>query len=76
MASRTAGQVFLPVTLSGAAMQYRVIWKIDIDAAGPKDAAQEARKIQLIPGMSATVFDIWGYVSGKMHRIDLVGGAQ
>jgi hypothetical protein len=22
--------------------------------------------------MSATVFDVWGYVAGKMHRIDLV----
>jgi hypothetical protein len=53
-------------------MQFRVIWEIDIDAAGPKDAAQQARTIQLTPGMSATVFDIWAYVSGKMHRIDLV----
>jgi hypothetical protein len=56
----------------GAAMQFHVIWEINIDAEGPKDAAQQAREIQLIPGMSATVFDIWGYVSGHMHRIDLV----
>jgi hypothetical protein len=31
-----------------------------------------ARAIQLTPGMSATVFDIWAYGAGKMHRIDLV----
>jgi hypothetical protein len=28
--------------------------------------------IQLTPGMSATVFDVWAYVPEKMHRIDLV----
>jgi len=73
MASRTAGQVFLPVTLSGAAMQFRVIWEIDIRAEGPKEAAQEARAIQLTPGMSATVFEVWACAAGKMHRIDLIG---
>jgi hypothetical protein len=53
-------------------MEFRVIWEIDIEADGPRAAAQQARAIQLIPGMSATVFDVWTYVSGKMYRIDLV----
>jgi hypothetical protein len=53
-------------------MQFRVICEIDIEAAGPKEAAQEARTIQLTPGMSASVFDVWAYTAGKMHRIDLV----
>jgi hypothetical protein len=53
-------------------MEFRVIWEIDIDAKGPKEAALEARAIQLTPGMSATVFDVWAYIPGKMHRIDLV----
>jgi hypothetical protein len=53
-------------------MQFRVIWEIDIEAEGPKEAAQEARAIQLTPGMSASVFDVWAYTAGKMHRIDLV----
>jgi hypothetical protein len=53
-------------------MEFRVIWEVDIDAEGPKDAAQQARAIQLTPGMSATAFDVWAYVAGKMHRIDLV----
>jgi hypothetical protein len=53
-------------------MEFRVIWEIDIDAEGPKEAAEQARAIQLTPGMSATVFDVWAYVAGKMHRIDLV----
>jgi hypothetical protein len=72
MVIRTAGQVFLPVTLPGAAMEFRVIWEIEIEADSPKGAAQQARTIQLTPGMSATVFDVWAHVSGKMHRIDLV----
>jgi len=53
-------------------MEFRVIWEIDIDAEGPKEAAEEARAIQLTPGMPATVFDVWAYGAGKMHRIDLV----
>ena len=53
-------------------MEFRVIWEIDIHAEGPKEAAQEARAIQLTPGMSATVFDVWARAAGKMHRIDLI----
>jgi hypothetical protein len=53
-------------------MEFRVIWEVDIEAEGPKEAALEARVIQLTPGMSATVFDVWAYVAGKMHRIDLM----
>jgi hypothetical protein len=53
-------------------MEFRVIWEIEIEADSPKEAAEEARKIQLTPGMSASVFNVWGHVAGKMHRIDLV----
>jgi hypothetical protein len=53
-------------------VEFRVIWEIDIEAETPMEAAQEARVIQLTPGMSATVFDVWAHVVGKMHRIDLV----
>jgi hypothetical protein len=54
------------------ALDFRVIWEIDIEAEGPREAAQHARAIQLKPGMSATVFDVWAHAAGKMHRIDLV----
>jgi hypothetical protein len=54
------------------ALEFRVIWEIDIDATSPKEAAQEARVIQLTPGMSATVFDVWAHAAGQMHRIDLI----
>jgi len=57
-------------------MEFRVIWEIDIDAGGPKQAALEARTIQLTPGMSATVFDVWAYAVGKMHRVDLIEEAD
>jgi hypothetical protein len=72
MAIRTALEVFLPVTLPGGAMEFRVIWEIDIEADGVQEAAHQARAIQLTPGMSATVFDVWAHTAGKMHRIDLV----
>jgi hypothetical protein len=64
--------VFISIAVLGMALEFRVIWEIDMDAEGPKEAAQQARAIQLTPGMSATVFDVWAYVAGKMHRIDLV----
>jgi hypothetical protein len=60
------------MTQPGAAMDFRVIWEIEIEADSPKGAAQEARTIQLTPGMSATVFNVWAHASEKMHRIDLV----
>jgi hypothetical protein len=54
------------------ALEFRVIWEIEIEADSPNEAAQEARVIQLTPGMSATVFDVWAHAAGKMHRIDLI----
>jgi hypothetical protein len=54
------------------ALEFRLIWEIEIEADRPKEAAQQAKAIQLTPGMSATVFDVWAYAAGKMHRIDLV----
>jgi hypothetical protein len=54
------------------ALEFRVIWEIEIEADSPREAAQQARAIQLTPGMSATVFDVWAHTVGKMHRIDLV----
>jgi hypothetical protein len=54
------------------ALEFRVIWEIEIEADGPKEAAREARIVQLTPGMSATVFNVWAHVAGKMHKIDLV----
>jgi hypothetical protein len=56
----------------GMALEFRVIWEVEIEADSPKEAAQQARAIQLTPGMSATVFDVWAHVTGKMHRIDLI----
>jgi hypothetical protein len=72
MAIRTALEVFSSDASGGAAMEFRVIWEIDIEAEGVKEAAHQARAIQLTPGMSATVFDVWAYGAGKMHRVDLV----
>jgi hypothetical protein len=64
--------VSISIAVLGMALEFRVIWEIDIDAEGPTEAAEQARAIQLTPGMSATVFDVWAYAAGKMHRINLV----
>jgi hypothetical protein len=58
------------------ALEFRVIWEIEIEADSPKEAAQEARAIQLTAGMPATVFDVWAHAAGKMHRIDLIEEAD
>jgi hypothetical protein len=61
------------ITIQGRlAMEFRVIWEIEIEADSPKEAALEARVVQLTPGMSATVFDVWTYGLRKLQRIDLV----
>jgi hypothetical protein len=54
------------------ALEFHVIWAIDVEADSAKEAAQEARAVQMTPGMSATVFDVWARAAGKMHRIDLI----
>jgi hypothetical protein len=45
------------------ALEFRVIWEIEIEAESPKEAAQAARAIQLTAGMSATVFDVWAHAA-------------
>jgi hypothetical protein len=67
-----ASHVFISIAVMGMALEFRVIWEVEIEADSPKEAAQQARAIQLTPGMSATVFDVWAHVAGKMHRIDLI----
>jgi hypothetical protein len=64
--------VSISTVVAEVALEFRVIWEIEIEADSPKQAAQEARVIQLTPGMSATVFDVWAHGTGRMHRIDLI----
>jgi hypothetical protein len=52
-------------------MEFRVIWEIEIDADSPEQAVQEARAVQLKPGMPATVFGVWSYGEQRMHLVDL-----
>jgi len=51
-------------------MVSRVKWEIDVDTKSPKEAAEEARKIQLDPESIATVFDVKGD-DGVTRRVDL-----
>jgi hypothetical protein len=68
--------VFLSRRCKAGAMEFHVIWEIDIDADNPTAAAQEARALQLKGNTSATVFDIWEPATGKMHRIDVEGDPE
>jgi hypothetical protein len=52
-------------------LEFRVIWEIEIHAASPGEAAQEARAIQLRRESSATVFGVWEHARERMHRIDV-----
>ena len=60
----------------GAAMEFHVIWEVNIDADNPMAAAQEARALQLKTYTSATVFGVWEPAAGKMHRIDVAGDTE
>jgi len=54
-----------------SALEFRVIWEIEIEAECPKEAAQKAREVQLRPDMPATIFEVWDHAGQKMHRLDL-----
>jgi hypothetical protein len=60
-----SAQVFISTAVLGMALEFHVIWEIEIEAGSPKEAAQEARIIQLTPSMSATVFDVSAARSGE-----------
>ena len=50
---------------------YRVTWVIDIPAESPRAAAETARRIQLDPESSATIFDVSKHPDGNMVEIDV-----
>jgi hypothetical protein len=56
----------------GSDVEFRVIWEIEIDADGPKQAAEQARALQMNPAMPATIFEVWEHARQRMHRIDLL----
>jgi hypothetical protein len=49
---------------------YRVMWKIDIDAETPREAAERAHKIMLNPESTATVFEV--EEEQDIHIIDVL----
>jgi hypothetical protein len=52
-------------------MEFRVIWEFVVRAEDPQDAAEQARAWQLSRQTPATVFSVWDYARGQMHRVDL-----
>ncbi len=46
------------------------MWEIEIDADGPREAAEAARAEQR-RNTSATVFEVWDHAGKKMYRIDV-----
>lgn len=49
-------------------MKYRVIWMIDIEASNPKEAAEEALKIQKNVDSKALTFDV--YIPPKYPEVE------
>ena len=52
---------------------HHVTWEIDLDAATPREAAEEALRIMQRPDTMATVFDVTDE-TGATHRVDLMEG--
>ena len=52
-------------------MIVRVRWEIDVDAEMPREAAEQARQIQLDYNSTAVVFDVRD-ATGKTTRVDLL----
>ncbi len=51
--------------------EYYVEWSIYICADSPREAAEEAQRIQRDPTSIATVFDVFD-ADGEMYRTDLL----
>ena len=60
----------------GSDLEFRVIWEIEIEAESPKQAAEQARALQMNPAMPATIFEIWDHAKHKMHRVDLAAARE
>ena len=39
--------------------EYRVVWEVDVTAASPRQAAVQARALQLDPTNIATIYDVY-----------------
>ena len=66
-AGRVAGKLKKGVK---SRMQYAVVWKIDVDADTPHDAALEAKRIQNDSGSIAVYFEVTDE-AGKHFEVDL-----
>lgn len=51
--------------------EFRVRWEIDIEAASPREAAQEVLDIQRDPQSIATVFEVTDRSTDQTTTIDL-----
>lgn len=49
--------------------EYRVTWTIDVDAESPREAAQEALRIQRKEDSTATVFEV--NCGDRVETVDL-----
>jgi len=52
------------------ATRIRVVWEVDVDADGPREAAEEALRMQRNPESTATVFDVTN--ERETVRVDLL----
>ncbi len=52
-------------------VEFRVRWEIDLDAASPRDAAEQAWDVQKDPQTLPPVFEVVDRRSGIVHSIDL-----
>ena len=52
--------------------QYRILWEIDVEADSPREAAQEARNIQLDPTSEAVVYTVYHEATEEVYDIDLL----
>jgi len=52
-------------------MEYQVVWRIEIEAASPREAAVDALAIHRDPGSTAIVFEVTDLVTQEMCMVDL-----
>lgn len=52
--------------------KYHVVWKIDVEADSPREAAQQAFEIQRDPDSTPLVFDVYDFENKRIEQVDLI----
>ena len=64
--SDEAYEAFMEANYGPPTTEYHVVWRIEVEAENPTEAAVQAREILLDPDSEAVVFDVTAFKNYRM----------